>query len=170
MTLNLRTISVTTPNGHFHMVIDKDEIVRASGFGSVDSLLYRLDKALTVDTVAHVQTHPYQKHIALYYAGNQDALSQIPHEQAGTDFQKSVWSAMSSVDYGHTLSYKDLAAASGRPNAIRAAGTICGLNRLILLVPCHRILKSDGSIGNYLYGPVIKESLLRHEKSFGKQS
>ena len=75
----------------------------------------------------------------------------------------SIWDVISAVPYGKTISYKTLAKASGNPAAIRAAGTVCGLNRLILLIPCHRVLKSDGSIGSYLYGPKIKESLLRHE-------
>jgi methylated-DNA-[protein]-cysteine S-methyltransferase len=103
--------------------------------------------------------------VRAYYKGDAAALDAIPRSQDGSDFQKRVWQAIGAIPYGSTLSYKQLAASSGNPAAIRAAGTICGLNRLILLVPCHRILKSDGSIGSYLYGPAIKTSLLRHEKA-----
>ncbi|RYF29245.1 MAG: methylated-DNA--[protein]-cysteine S-methyltransferase [Chloroflexi bacterium] len=161
----LRITTTITPDGEFHMIIDQNDIVRASGFGSADNLLHRFDSALSIDTIEHVNQHQYQQLITDYYDGNKAALSRIPHRQAGTDFQKSVWNAMSTIPYGQTVSYKALAAASGNPSAIRAAGTICGRSRLILLVPCHRVLKSDGSIGSYLYGPAIKESLLRHEKA-----
>lgn len=160
-----RFVTTTTPDGEFHMIIDQHDIVRASGFGSADDLLNRFDPALSIDTIEYINQHHYQQLITDYYDGNKAALSRIPRQQAGTDFQKNVWNAMSTIPYGQTISYKALAAASGNPSAIRAAGTICGRNRLVLLVPCHRVLKSDGSVGSYLYGPAIKESLLRREKA-----
>ncbi|OGL22410.1 hypothetical protein A2707_03750 [Candidatus Saccharibacteria bacterium RIFCSPHIGHO2_01_FULL_45_15] len=160
---NLRIITSNTPDGDFHMVVDGDDVVRASGYGSTGDLIKRYDSLLDVTTVTHTDNHPYLDDVSAYYNGDTTALDKIPRLQDGTEFQKRVWQAMSDIPYGHTLSYKQLAEASGNPAAIRAAGTICGLNRLILLVPCHRILKSNGSIGNYLYGQAIKESLLRHE-------
>jgi len=159
----LQSITTITPNGDFHMIIDQDSVVRASGFGPLDDLAMRLPDELRGVAIDTTTDHPYQSHIADYFHGDKTALDRIPRHQTGTDFQQKVWQAISSVDFGDIVSYKQLADASGNPAAIRAAGTICGLNRLILLVPCHRVLKSDGSIGSYLYGPQIKESLLRHE-------
>lgn len=161
--MSLKIITTDTPDGLFHIIIDQDDVARASGFGEASHLATRLPEELRFLEIETAQTHPYQALVTAYYNGDTAALDKIPRSQTGTDFQKNVWRAISKIEYGKTLSYKQLANESGNPSAIRAAGTICGLNRLILLIPCHRVLKSDGGIGSYLYGPVIKESLLRHE-------
>lgn len=160
-----RIITTDTPDGAFHMIIDQADIVRASGYGTAINLVQRLDPTMELNGMQQIPVHPYQQQLADYYNGDTTALAQIPHRQDGTEFQKKVWHAMSTIPYGKTMSYKMLAEASGSASAIRAAGTICGLNRLILLIPCHRIIKSDGTIGSYLYGTVIKQSLLDHEKA-----
>jgi len=159
----LRYIACETPDGAFHIIIDGDDIARASGFGSLIDLQGRLPLEFRDVTLESVENHPYETLVAAYYDGDKSALDKIPRHQEGSDFQEKVWQAIGAIPYGKTMSYKELADASGNPAAIRAAGTICGLNKLILLVPCHRILKSDGSVGSYLYGPEIKTSLLRHE-------
>lgn len=160
---NLQSITIHTNDGDFHIIIDVQAVARLSGFGSIDALMLRLPKELQAKEVEPIYGHPYESLVNEYYNGDPSALDKIPHFQSGSEFQKEVWSAISNVPYRKTISYKELAASAGRYKAIRAAGTICGLNKLILLVPCHRILKSDGGIGSYLYGPEIKESLLRGE-------
>ena len=70
---------------------------------------------------------------------------------------------LSDIPYGKTISYKELADLAGSPGGVRATGTACGKNKLVLLIPCYRVLRSDGAVGDYLYGAEIKESLLRHE-------
>lgn len=159
----LQSISTQTPDGDFHIIIDETGTARASGFGNLHDLKRRLPEELQTVVFEPVNNHPYEQLVADYYNGDKTALNSIPRDQNGSDFQKRVWKAIGEIAHGETVSYKELANASGNPAAIRAAGTICGLNRLILLIPCHRVLKSDGSIGSYLYGPAIKESLLRHE-------
>lgn len=159
----LRYITCETPDGAFHIIIDENDIARASGFGSLIDLQGRLPLELRDVSLESVTNHPYEALVTAYYNGDSSALDKIPRHQEGSDFQEKVWQAISSIPYGKTMSYKELADASGNPAAIRAAGTICGLNKLILLVPCHRILKSDGGVGSYLYGPEIKTSLLHHE-------
>lgn len=159
----LRYITCETPDGAFHIIIDGDDIARASGFGSLIDLQGRLPLQFRDVTLESAEDHPYEAYVAAYYDGDKSALDKIPRQQEGSDFQEKVWQAISATPYGETMSYKELADASGNPAAIRAAGTICGLNKLILLVPCHRILKSDGTVGSYLYGPEIKTSLLHHE-------
>lgn len=166
----LLLVTTSTPDGDFHMLIDQSDIVRASGFGSADQLIRRFDTSVSVHDIRRIDAHPHTRHIAAYYNGDTQALARIPSQQHGTDFQKRVWQAMCTIPYGQTLSYALLAEASGNIKAVRAAGTICGLNRLILLVPCHRVIKSDGTIGSYLYGSAIKQSLLNHEKICAKQS
>jgi len=159
----LRYITCETPDGAFHIIIDGDDVARASGFGSLINLQGRLPAEFRDVSLESVANHPYEALVAEYYSSDKSALDKIPRHQEGSDFQEKVWHAISAVPYGKTMSYKELADASGNPAAIRAAGTICGLNKLILLVPCHRILKSDGSVGSYLYGPEIKTSLLHRE-------
>ena len=78
----------------------------------------------------------------------------------GTYFQKKVWLELMKVPYGEKISYKKVAVKIGKPNAFRAAGTAIGKNPLLILVPCHRIIKSSGEIGNFSSGVEIKRFLL----------
>jgi len=82
---------------------------------------------------------------------------------AGTRFQKRVWKEAAGVPYGCTCSYGDLAAMSGRPGAGRAVGNAMGKNPVMLIVPCHRIIKGDGSPGGFGPGPELKKKLLALE-------
>lgn len=162
----MKLITSQTPIGDFHMMTHEVrgvDTVRVSGFGDVEDLRKRLPQELQDLELQEVRKHPYQRYITEYFAGDAAALDAIPKHQSGTEFQESVWRVMSNIKPGETLSYKQLAEKSGNAAAIRAAGTICGLNRLVLLVPCHRILKSDGAIGNYLYGADVKRFLLELE-------
>jgi len=159
----LTAITTETPIGPFHLIADDQNVVYASGFGSIKEVVRRLPKALQELPLHTVNHHPYQDAIQNYFQGDKHALDPILRSQTGSEFQKRVWQAISTIAYGQTVNYTQLAAAAGYPGAVRAAGTACGQNRLILLVPCHRIIKSDGSIGNYACGPALKEYLLQHE-------
>lgn len=81
----------------------------------------------------------------------------------GTRFQKRVWKEAAGIPYGCTCSYGDLAAMSGRPGAGRAVGNAMGKNPVMLIVPCHRIIKGDGSPGGFGSGPELKKKLLALE-------
>jgi len=98
-----------------------------------------------------------------YFAGDLAALGGIKVRQPGEKFSQAVWKAMRKIPAGKTLSYADLAARAGSPTAVRAAGTACGRNLIAPVVPCHRIIKSGGALGNYGYGLGTKDWLLRHE-------
>lgn len=159
----LRSVRTETPDGVYHIIIDEDEVARVSGFGEFRDLEKRLPEELRGAIIRPVVDHIYERYVKEYYLGNTTALDRIRRRQAGSEFQMKIWNEMSKIPYGKTMAYKQLAQAVDNPTAVRAVGTTCGRNRLILLVPCHRVLKSDGSIGSYLYGAKIKESLLRHE-------
>jgi len=88
----------------------------------------------------------------------------IPLDVQGTAFQEAVWAALQQIPPGETRSYAELAAAIGRPGAVRAAGSANGANAVAVLIPCHRVVRSDGSVGGYAYGISIKEELLRRER------
>ncbi len=91
----------------------------------------------------------------------------LPMDVAGTAFQQAVWAALRDIPAGETRTYKQIAAAIGRPSAVRATGTACGDNGLAVLIPCHRVLRSDGGLGGYAYGLQRKEALLAREKGTG---
>ncbi len=101
--------------------------------------------------------------ISDYFDGDLDALNGIRVRQDGAGFSQSAWKAMRKVKAGKVLSYADLADRAGSPAAVRAAGSACAKNAIVLVVPCHRIVKTGGALGNYAYGLVKKEWLLRHE-------
>jgi methylated-DNA-[protein]-cysteine S-methyltransferase len=78
-------------------------------------------------------------------------------------FRRMVLNQLSDIAYGHTATYAAVAAAAGNPKAIRAAATACATNPLPVVVPCHRVVRSDGSVGGYVGGPAAKQTLLRLE-------
>ncbi|UZW55304.1 bifunctional DNA-binding transcriptional regulator/O6-methylguanine-DNA methyltransferase Ada [Sphingobium sp. JS3065] len=88
----------------------------------------------------------------------------LPMDVRGTAFQQAVWAALRAIPPGETRTYGEIAAAIGRPGAVRAAGTACGGNNLAVLIPCHRVLRSDGSLGGYAYGAERKQALLERER------
>jgi len=89
----------------------------------------------------------------------------IPLDVAGTAFQEACWKALRNIPPGETRSYSEIAAAAGNPKATRAAGSANGANNVAVLIPCHRVIRSDGGIGGYAYGTAIKEELLRRERN-----
>lgn len=91
------------------------------------------------------------------------AMPDLPLDIAGTAFQQAVWQELMRIPPGETRTYAQIAAAVGRPRAVRAAGTANGQNRVAVLVPCHRVIRTDGSLGGYAYGLPIKEELLKRE-------
>jgi AraC family transcriptional regulator of adaptative response/methylated-DNA-[protein]-cysteine methyltransferase len=88
----------------------------------------------------------------------------IPLDVRGTAFQQRVWQELRRIPPGETRSYSEIAAASGSPNAVRAAGSANGANHVAVLIPCHRVVRSDGAVGGYAYGSAIKQELLRRER------
>lgn len=88
----------------------------------------------------------------------------IPLDVQGTAFQEAVWRELQRIPPGETRTYAQIAAAIGRPGAVRAAGSANGANNVAVLIPCHRVIRTDGSIGGYAYGEAIKRELLRRER------
>jgi AraC family transcriptional regulator of adaptative response/methylated-DNA-[protein]-cysteine methyltransferase len=87
----------------------------------------------------------------------------LPLDVQGTAFQEAVWQALRNIPPGETRSYAEIATAAGSPGAVRAAGTACGSNHVPVIIPCHRVLRSDGSLGGYAYGLDRKKALLARE-------
>ncbi|WP_276308582.1 bifunctional DNA-binding transcriptional regulator/O6-methylguanine-DNA methyltransferase Ada [Sphingorhabdus sp. YGSMI21] len=88
----------------------------------------------------------------------------IPLDVQGTAFQEAVWQELRKIPEGETRSYADIAAAIGKPKAVRAVGSANGANHVAVLIPCHRVVRSDGTMGGYAYGLEIKQMLLEKER------
>ena len=85
----------------------------------------------------------------------------------GTPFQRKVWSALAKIPYGRTRSYRDIARAIGHPKAVRAVGNANGRNSIPLIIPCHRVIESNGGLGGFGHGVKVKKQLLDFEKIHG---
>lgn len=90
-------------------------------------------------------------------------FAHIPLDVKGTAFQEAVWRELRRIPVGETRTYAQLAAAAGRPNAVRAAGSANGANNVAVLIPCHRVIRTGGNLGGYAYGLEIKRRLLEKE-------
>jgi len=152
-----------TPIGLLYLISSEDVLLGA-GFRSFEDLLERMDPDDSSLEAKNVKTIPIISDlIADYFAGDFSALDGIKVRQPGEKFSQAIWKAMRKIPAGKTLSYSDLAARAGSPAAVRAAGTACGRNLIAPIIPCHRIIKSGGALGNYGYGLETKDWLLRHE-------
>jgi O-6-methylguanine DNA methyltransferase len=98
-----------------------------------------------------------------YFAGKPTDFASLPLDLRGTPFQLRVWEELRKIPWGATISYKELAARVGNPKALRAVGQANGANPLPLIIPCHRVIAADGSLGGYSSGLERKRRLLRHE-------
>lgn len=110
--------------------------------------------------------HPHlrqaKRELAEYFAGRRRRF-EVALDPEGTPFQRSVWKAISRVAFGRTITYGELAAKAGRPGSARAAGTATGRNPITIIVPCHRIMGSNGSLTGYAGGLARKRALLALE-------
>jgi AraC family transcriptional regulator of adaptative response/methylated-DNA-[protein]-cysteine methyltransferase len=89
----------------------------------------------------------------------------LPLDLHGTDFQRAVWEALRAIPAGETATYAEIAERLGRPAAVRAVGQACGANNVAVLVPCHRVLRGDGSLSGYRWGVERKRALLERERA-----
>ncbi|MEP6632982.1 MAG: methylated-DNA--[protein]-cysteine S-methyltransferase [Luteimonas sp.] len=105
---------------------------------------------------------PRVRAVADTLAGKQ---AQVPVDLLGTAFQKRVWDALMKIPEGQTRSYAELAAALGTPRAARAVASACAHNRIAIVVPCHRVIRGDGSAGGYRWGLPLKQQLLQRERA-----
>jgi methylated-DNA-[protein]-cysteine S-methyltransferase len=161
VTLLLTTLA--TPIGNLNLIADQD-ILLAANLSNLKALKESLgadDAAHEIKSVAKIPV--ITDLINDYFAGDISALNSIQVRQPGAPFSQAAWKAMKKVKPGAVISYADLAERAGSPAAVRAAGSACAKNAIVLIVPCHRIVKTGGALGNYAYGLSMKEWLLRHE-------
>lgn len=164
--LRLSTIEAAHPIGPILVVSDEDALV-ALDFDSPEGRLRQILRSRhgrqpilqQRDCPAHVASA-----IHAYLDGRLDALDEIPIDPGGTAFQRQVWTALRAIPPGTTLSYGAMAARLGRPDAPRAVGSANALNPISIVVPCHRLVGSNGALTGYGGGIRRKQWLLDHER------
>jgi methylated-DNA-[protein]-cysteine S-methyltransferase len=161
VTLLLSTLA--TPIGSLNLIADQ-HILLAANLSTLKVLKESLgadDSQREIKSVAKIPV--ITDLINDYFDGDIGAINAIQVRQPGAPFSQAAWKAMKKVRPGKVISYSDLAERAGSPAAIRAAGSACAKNAIVLVVPCHRIVKTGGALGNYAYGLHKKEWLLNHE-------
>lgn len=125
-----------------------------------------LQRRLNAPIVSGENAHIKQLKIELteYFSGYRKAFSVSLHT-LGTDFQNAVWQALGTIPYGETASYQEQATWLNNPKAVRAVARANGMNRIAIVIPCHRVIGKDGSLTGYAGGLERKRWLLDHEKS-----
>lgn len=157
--------TVDTPLGTFITLVDDDGAVLASGWtAELDELRALVAPALRPAEVQfRAELGAVTDAVLAYHRGELDAISSVPVRQRGGAFLEDAWQVLRTVPAGAPVSYTELAAKAGRPSAARAAASACARNPAALFVPCHRVLRSDGSLGGFRWGLPVKRWLLDHE-------
>lgn len=119
-------------------------------------------KTLTADEPAAKFLSQAEKEVGEYFSGKRKKFT-VKLEILGTPFQKKVWQQLQNIPFGKTNSYKDVAALIKNPKAVRAVGTANGKNPFCIIIPCHRVIAADGTLGGYSGGLAVKKKLLSLE-------
>lgn len=163
MTATATIQTLETPDGPFTILSDTDGRVLASGWtADAATIVARLPEQRRPVAVTAGETDAAAA-VQAYYAGDVSAIDAVEVRQFGTDLQHAGWGALRRIPPGQALTYTGFAAALGQPSAVRAAASICARNAPALFVPCHRVLRTDGTLGGFAWGLDVKRSLLARE-------
>ena len=163
---------IETPIGKMLVASDRDGNLRAVDWVDHEARMLRLlalhygENGFRLEP-NHNANSPADA-ISSYFAGELEAIESLPVKTMGTPFQRRVWLALREIPCGTTVSYAQLARRIGRPSAVRAVGHANGANPVGVVVPCHRVIGSDGSLSGYGGGIERKRWLLEHEKQAHK--
>src|SRR5690242_5855912 len=165
--LHLLIDRIDTPIGEMLIVADHNGNLRATDWREYEDRMYRLlqihygDNGFRLEPTRNPSG--LSDTIRSYFAGELQAIGSIPVLTAGTSFQRDVWRGLRNIRCGTTISYTRLAELIGRPSAVRAVGLANGSNPIGVVVPCHRVIGSNGSLTGYGGGLERKRWLLQHE-------
>jgi methylated-DNA-[protein]-cysteine S-methyltransferase len=158
--------TIKTPPGPFAIVASDEQVLASGWTDDPETLLPLIGAALRPDTVVlRKDLGPFTRAVRDYVAGDVAAIDDVPVAQATTPFLERARAELRRIPAGAPETYAQLAARSGRPRAVRAAGSACARNPTALFVPCHRIVRTDGSLGGFAYGLDVKRWLLGHERA-----
>ncbi len=148
--------TLASPVGPLRCVATEEALVGVFS----ESQIAHVDRVVDVDEHSAIDCAITQ--LEAYFDGTETDFS-IPMQLVGTDFQRAVWNELLKIPYGETRSYSQIADALGKPKAVRAVGAANGKNPLGIVVPCHRVIGSNGKLTGYAGGLDMKLWLLRHE-------
>ena len=161
MTALIQTLD--TPDGPFTILTDDRQRVLASGWTADHSTI--VGRLSPSSQPTKIEEGEIEAAVAVraFYAGDLSAIDEVEVSQKGTALQLAGWSALRGIAPGEPLTYTSFAARLGNPRAVRAAASICARNAPALFVPCHRVLRTDGTLGGFAWGLAVKRSLLDRE-------
>lgn len=156
---------IATPTGEVLLITDAEGSVRALDFAGYEDRMMRLLRRHWGEAALVEGRAPAAVRTAVeaYFKGDAAALDGLKVRTNGTEFQRSVWTALRAIPHGETRTYGQLAAAIGKPKAVRAAGLANGQNPVAVIVPCHRVIGANGTLTGYAGGIERKRWLLAHE-------
>jgi methylated-DNA-[protein]-cysteine S-methyltransferase len=166
--LQLFTNRIDTPIGEMVIVTDCDENLRAIDWRDHEARMQRLlrlqysEKGFRLEPAGN--PNGLADAVSRYFEGELGAIDGLPVQTGGTPFQRKVWRALREIPCGTTVSYAQLAQRIGQPAAVRAVGLANGSNPVGVVIPCHRVIGSDGSLSGYGGGIERKRWLLEHER------
>lgn len=146
-------IIADTPVGYLEIISDGTALTGIRSVGSITGEIFTDE--ITAEAKRQLEE----------YFDKKRRTFELPLHLNGTDFQLRVWNALTEIPFGETRSYRDIAEAAGSPKACRAAGNAVGKNPFLIVLPCHRVIASDGTIGGFSADIRIKKYLLGFEKN-----
>ncbi|MDQ0664945.1 methylated-DNA-[protein]-cysteine S-methyltransferase [Arthrobacter ulcerisalmonis] len=162
--MKAQLLQLSTPDGPF-TVLARDGVVLASGWtAGLPELAGQVHPALRPDAVEEVTNlGGISSAVEAFYSGDPGPAMAVPVRQQSGPFRAHAWDVLRQVKPGAPVTYSEYAALAGNPRAVRAAASACAFNAAALFVPCHRVIRTDGSLGGFRWGLRIKESLLARE-------
>ncbi|ONI77128.1 methylated-DNA--protein-cysteine methyltransferase [Actinosynnema sp. ALI-1.44] len=155
---------VDTPIGPFTAVVRGDEVVASGWTGDVNDLVGLIHPSIRPAEIRErTDLGQVTKAVVAYHSGDVEAIEDIAVNQRSGEFIQHAWKVLRTVPAGAPVTYSQFADLAGRPSAVRAAASACARNPVALFVPCHRVLRTDGSIGGFRWGLPAKRWLLEHE-------
>lgn len=154
--------TIDTPVGPFTIIANGDAVLAAGFTDDASALLALVHRGLR-DDGASADLDVIVKAARAYFDGDVAAIDAVPVIQRGGEFLGHAWDVLRTVPAGAPVTYTEYARLAGRPPAVRAAAQACARNAAALFVPCHRVVRTDGSLGGYRWGLDVKRWLLAHE-------
>lgn len=162
--MKAQLLQMATPDGPF-TILAQDGAVLSSGWtdkpGDLTGQIHPTLRPATVELVTGLGD--ISAAVEAFYAGDPGPAMRVPVVQKSGPFRAHAWDVLRLVQPGSPVTYPEYAELAGNPKAVRAAASACAFNAAALFVPCHRVIRTDGSLGGFRWGLPIKESLLKRE-------
>lgn len=162
--MKAQLLQMSTPDGPF-TILARDGVVLSSGWtGNPGDLTGQVHPSLRPASIELVTSlGEISVAVEAFYAGDPAPAMRVPVRQKSGPFRAHAWDVLRLVQPGSPVTYTEYAGLAGNPKAVRAAASACAFNAAALFVPCHRVIRTDGSLGGFRWGLPIKQSLLARE-------